>query len=185
MFLTPYPMASSQAQMGLPINITRRLRLHCPLVNLFQTAISEESLHAEMLQAFGVTLQKPGKDPTLINFHPISLLNSEVKIYAKLLATRLLDILPSLVQPDQKRFTKGRQAADATRRIINILHHAELTRTPSLLLAIDTERAFNRVHWCYMRLVLDKYGFSGVVLWSILALYSVYTSGLLSKKLTI
>lgn len=55
---------------------------------------------------------------------------------------------------------------------------------PSLLLSIDTEKAFNRVHWTYMEIVMSKFGLQGSILKAILALYScpsaqVYSSGFL------
>lgn len=73
---------------------------------------------------------------------------------------------------------------DATRLILNIIHHAE--RTPSLLLSIDAVKAFNRVHWIYMAQVLEKFGFKGNILSAIMVLYSTLSaqlkvSGLLSK----
>lgn len=138
-----------------------------------------------------VTLPKPGKDPaTPANFRPISLLNTDTKIYAKLLAKCLTDIIPFLVKSDQMGFIRRIQTSDTTRQILNIIHHAEQTRTPSLLLSIDTEKAFDRVHWQNMSSVLFKFGFQGTILSAILALYSqpsayVYTSGLLSKPFTI
>lgn len=87
-------------------------------------------------------------------------------------------------------FVRCRQSADATRIIVNIVHHAEGTRTPSLLLSIDAEKAFYRAHWQYISMVLSKFGFQGPILSSILALYSsptarVYTSGFLSKPFSI
>lgn len=75
-----------------------------------------------------VTLPKLGKDPTTpADFRPISLLNTDVKFYAKLIARQLTDVTPSLVKPDQMGFMRGRQSTDATRRIVNIMYHAEKT----------------------------------------------------------
>lgn len=144
-----------------------------------------------MLLALVITLLKPGKEPTTPkNFRPISLLNLNLKIYAKTLANRLIDILPSLIQMDQTGFTKGHQTSDATRKLINIIHHANTTGAPSLLLFLDAEKAFDRVNWNYLTLVLKKFGFEGHFLHAILALYStpsarVYTANLLSTPFQI
>lgn len=110
-----------------------------------------------MLQAYIVTIPQPGKEPTTpSNFRPISLLNTDMKFYAKILALRLLPILPLLSNPDQTGFTSGRQASDTTRRIINIIHYSSTHRMPSLVLLLEAEKAFNRVHWGYMTQTLKK-----------------------------
>lgn len=84
-----------------------------------------------MLCALIVALPKPGKDPVMPqNFRPISLLNNDLKLYARLLANRLVDLLPSLIHLEQSGFTKGRQTADAMSCLINIIHTANVTKTP-------------------------------------------------------
>lgn len=114
--------------------------------------MSSASFPSEMLKAYVVTIPKPVKEPTCpANFRPISLLNTDVKQYAKILAHRLLPILPSLIKPDQSRFTPGRQASDATRRVFNVMQYAGSCRVPSLLLSLDAGKAFDRIHWGYMR----------------------------------
>lgn len=84
----------------------------------------------------------------------------------------------------------GKQTSDATRQLVNIIIHAELGQTSFLLLSIDAEKAFNQVHWGYMRQVLRQFRFQGPILSAVLALYSnplfqVYTSSLLSKQFNI
>lgn len=144
-----------------------------------------------MLTATIITLPKPGKDPSLPqNFRPISLLNVDVKIYAKLIANRLSILLPKLINQDQEGFVSGRQANDATRRMINIIHSAEKLKMPSLLLTLDAEKAFDRVHWGYLVRVLEKFNIMGPIQKAIRASYSspsayVYTEGMFSKNFQI
>lgn len=66
------------------------------LCAIFNQAMISGTVLAEMLQATVITLPKPGKAPdTPANFRPISLLNSDIKLYAKLLANRKLKKLPT------------------------------------------------------------------------------------------
>lgn len=91
------------------------------LERVFEAAMSKASFLPEMLMATIVTLPKPGKETNVTqNFRPISLLNVDVKLYAKLLANRMTNLLPKLIDQDQVGF-----ATDATRRMVNLLHLAE------------------------------------------------------------
>lgn len=63
-------------------------------------------------------------------------------------------------------------------------------RTPSLLLSLDAEKAFDRVNWTYLHATLLKFGLQCHTLSAIMALYSkpsaqVYTSEMLSKPFPI
>lgn len=60
-------------------------RLH----DLFCTTLEQDALPDSMTEALIVVLPKPGKDKLLCgSYHPISILNSDVKVLAKLLALR-------------------------------------------------------------------------------------------------
>lgn len=144
-----------------------------------------------MLRALIITIPKPGKEPTTPqSFRSIFLMNNDLKIFAKLIAQRLIDILPLLIHPDQSGFTKGRQTMDATHRLINIIHLAREQRKPSLLLALDAGKAFDRIHWNYLAQVLSAFGFSSPIFTAIMALNTnhsveVYSSGMLSTPFSI
>lgn len=161
------------------------------LLPVFESATTTAKFPPEMLTATIITLPKPGKEPNLPqNFQPISLLNVDVKFHAKLIANRLSRILPNLINYDQVGFVMGRQTTDATRRMLNLLHLVEENKEPSLLLALDAEKAFDRVHWGYLSKVMDKFGLVGPLQNAIMALYSspsafVYTEGLFSKPFLI
>lgn len=104
------------------------------------------------------TIHKPGKFPhDPANYHPISLLNADLKFYAKL-ATRLAQHIARLVQPDQVGFIPHHQASDGTRHFVNLIHWAEHYQTPSLLILLDAGKALDRVHWEYLEAVLRKFG---------------------------
>lgn len=66
------------------------------LVKVFNKAASSGTLPKEMLQTLIIILPKPGKVVSIPkNVRPISLLNLDIKIYAKMLANRVMDITPS------------------------------------------------------------------------------------------
>lgn len=140
------------------------------------------SFPSEMLTATIVILPKPGKEPVSPeNFSPILLLIVDLKIYAKLIANRIACNLTSLIKQDQVGFVLGWQAPDATRRILNLIHHVETTGEPSLRLTLDAEKAFNRIHWGYMSQVLNTSGFTGQIHAAISALYTTPPAFVLSE----
>lgn len=134
------------------------------LQKLFNEAATSRSFPEEMLKAIIVTLPKPLKEPTnLQNFRPVSLLNTDLKIFSKIIANRLAEITPSLINMDQVGFVKYRQASDGTRKMINLLTILESKKELTAFLTLDAEKAFNRVHWGYLKATLSKFGTQGPI----------------------
>ncbi|XP_063819155.1 LOW QUALITY PROTEIN: uncharacterized protein LOC135057187 [Pseudophryne corroboree] len=156
------------------------------LTSTFNKILNGELFHSETTRALITVIPKPGKDHQQVsNYRPISLLNTDLKLFAKILALRLNPLLPSLIHPDQVGFVPTRQALDNTRRTINLIHHANSVKLPSLLLALDAEKAFDRVSWAFLDQTLRSFGVRGKFLHAISALYhnpstSVLTNGILS-----
>lgn len=80
-----------------------------PLCNYFNSINASNPVLPEALLAYLTVLPKGGKDPQICaNYRPISLLNSDTKLLAKILALRLQEYIGDLVRLDQTGFMKGR-----------------------------------------------------------------------------
>eukprot|EP00079_Xenopus_tropicalis_P032749 XP_017946520.1 PREDICTED: UDP-Gal:betaGlcNAc beta 1,4- galactosyltransferase, polypeptide 1, gene 1 isoform X1 [Xenopus tropicalis] len=96
------------------------------------------------LQAQIAVIPKPEKDHTNCkNFRPISILNLDIKLLAKIIASRLNQFLGQLIHKDQSGFIPKRQVTDNIRKIINLIHIAKTKDVPSMLLSLDLEKAFD------------------------------------------
>lgn len=96
----------------------------------------------ESLEALILTSKTKGPDgPT--HYRPISLLNTDIKLYAKLLTSRLTTFLPNLIHNNQVGFVPQRQTSNGNPRFLNLIQWAELHWTPSLLISLDAEKTFN------------------------------------------
>uniref|UniRef100_A0A8C5P6L6 Reverse transcriptase domain-containing protein n=1 Tax=Leptobrachium leishanense TaxID=445787 RepID=A0A8C5P6L6_9ANUR len=141
--------------------------------SLFASLRDGDKLHPHTLSATISVLKKPGKDDTDVrNYRPISLLNTDLKILAKIMANRLAPLLPALVHADQVGFIPGREARDATTRVLSAIGLAKRTHTGLLLLSTDVEKAFDRVSWRFLFSVLARMGVGGSFLSWLEALYA-------------
>lgn len=149
------------------------------LTKAFNNLSPTSNTMRDILEAHVTLIPKQGKDPSLVsNYCPISLLNVDLKLYAKVLANRILPLLPKLISLDQVGFVPGREARDNTIKALNIHHWLSKTSTKGFFLSLDEEKAFDRVAWDYMEATLRVMGFPSHLLQMILALYSAPTAKL-------
>ncbi|XP_044126392.1 receptor-type tyrosine-protein phosphatase beta-like [Bufo gargarizans] len=100
--------------------------------------LSGGSLAPHSLMAHITVLHKENKDPTCCsNYRPISLLNCDVKWWAKILAARLQDVLPDIVHEEQVGFVRGRQGSENTVRLLHLVNWAKRFSKP-LVLAVSS-----------------------------------------------
>lgn len=105
-------------------------------------------------------LSKPGKDdldPS--NYRPISLLNTNVKLLGKILATHVNDFLHTLIHGDQVGFIPHCQAGDNVRRVVHLVHIMKQRAIPGLLVSLDIQKAFDTVSWDYLQYVPQRWNF--------------------------
>lgn len=100
------------------------------------------------------------------------MLNSDVKLLAKVLASRLDPCLPALISEDQTGFVRGRQLSSNIRRLLNIVLSPDLSRVAEVVVSLDAEKAFDRVEWDYLFSALGKFGFGPNFISWIRLLYS-------------
>lgn len=106
-------------------------------------AFSRDTLGAHI-----TVIPKDNKDPTVCSsYRPISLLYTDLKLFTKILATRLARHLQSLVHLDQVGFIPTREAKDSTIKVLNLIHVANQTHTPTIFINTDAEKAFDSVNW--------------------------------------
>lgn len=90
-------------------NTSKCLKQYWPHTQLqmFDSVAASSSFPQEMLKALNITLLKPGKSlESPQNFWPILLLNIDLKLYVKIIALRLVDMLPTLISPDLPKADK-------------------------------------------------------------------------------
>lgn len=144
------------------------------LVRLYNHWVTANTINPEFILAHMATIPKPGKaTDNSANYRPIALLNTDITMYAKILANRLGPLLPELVWNDQVGFVMGKQAPDNTKKLLDILQVTEWVNFPMLLLSLDAEKALDRVNWTYMQAVLKQVGLSGNIFKAISWLYTV------------
>lgn len=91
---------------------------------LFSEIVDNKLLHSSARDGILTLLGKLDKDPLLVpNWRPITLLNTDYKLFAKVLANRLLHVLPQLVGDDQFGYIKGRSISDNLLDLFSIIQH--------------------------------------------------------------
>ena len=160
------------------------------LAKMYNDSLQEGRLPETLSMASIALLLKKDKDPTSCSsYRPISLLNVDCKILAKILALRLQRVLPEIISPDQTGFMVGRHSFFSTRRLLNIIFSPS-SDTPEIIVTLDAEKAFDRVEWGYLFFVLEKFGFDSQFIAWIKLLYaspsaSVHTNGIRSPPFSL
>lgn len=156
----------SPGEDGLTCEFYKRFarRLAPILLRLFLD-MQAEGRTAEGFSVSVVTLVfKKGNRSNLGNYRPISLLNVDYKIIAKVLSNRLRGVIGSVVGPTQAYSIPGRDISDVLLSLKYVL--SQMHSTGGIHVSVDFSKAFDRVEHGFLFSVLGKLGFgSGFIDW--------------------
>lgn len=131
------------------------------LIEIYQTMSESKQMSRSMSRGVITLIYKnKGDKKSLKNWRPISLLNVDYKIIAKVIANRMKGVLRSIISEEQTCCIPGRDIADNIMSIRDVIDFTECEDyEQGILLKIDQEKAFDRVSHKYMFNVLKAFNF--------------------------
>ena len=136
--------------------------LHSVLLECFRTG----SLPVSCQRAVLSLLPKKGDLALLKNWRPVALLCTDYKVLSRALSNRLKDILGILVQTDQSYCVPDRKIMDNIFLIRDVIDVCRSQNVNFGIVALDQEKAFDRVDHCYLFSALRAFGIGdGFLAW--------------------
>ena len=123
-------------------------------------------------------LAKDGDKKDLDNWRPLSLLCTDYKIIAKTIATKIKQVLPSVIHEDQSCSVPGRSIHNNLMLTRDILSYTSHKRIRGYIITVDQAKAFDMVHRGLVERILKKMNFGEDIMKWVHILYSDTKSAL-------
>jgi hypothetical protein len=147
---------------GLPVELYRRCKdVFVPLLARLYTAIGVTGcVPAGFTEGVIVTIYKSGPRSGTGNYRPITLLGTDYRLLAKILASRLSQVLGGVIGLEHGAFLPGRQIAD-NNRLLQLLPHALPVDSEAMVAFLDFRKAYDTVSRAFLFKLLQLAGLGG------------------------
>lgn len=130
------------------------------LFEALQECINNIELLPTMKQGLIILIPKPGKDKRILdNLRPITLLNTDYKLFTKALASRLKTGISQIISVTQSGFLKDRSIHNNIRLVFDLVEYGHLIEEDGLILFLDFYKAFDMVEHSFIFQTLKHFGF--------------------------
>jgi hypothetical protein len=127
-----------------------------------------------------VNIPKNTGDITPNGYRMITLMNTDYKILARILARQLKPIMAEQISSSQYCAIPGKSILEAVSVMRDVMAHAELKQTPLCILSLEFRTAFDRISHQYLFRILNGYGIGE---WFIDRIRSMYKNAMASLQI--
>ena len=182
------PSGKSPGVDGIPIELYRKFKDYfIPiLTELFSACMRTRSTPGDFSLGLMISLYKKGDPHQVSNYRPITLLNTDYRLFAKILSRRLVNPLARIISPEQTAFLPRRRIGDSIMLVQSMDALLKQQKQSALLVSCDFEKAYDTVSRAFLYNVMEASGFTRFVPLLQLLLSSTNTSafanGFVSKR---
>lgn len=135
-------------------------QLHNIYYDSIMFSLERGTLSSEQRAGIVTLIPKKNQDRLqLANWRPITLLNSDFKIFSKALADRIQMGIKDVISTDQTGFIKGRTIATNLTTVQMAIDQSNISSSSGLICAIDYRKAFDTIRWELIHQALEMFGF--------------------------
>ena len=130
------------------------------LLKLYHEIAQDQIFHLSVRRGIITLIEKQGRDPReLRNWRPISLLNTDLKIFSKIIALRLQQVTSEIIHHSQVGFIQHRYIGENIIKLLNIMEYCENNQKSAILISFDFEKAFDKISWKATYTALEAFNF--------------------------
>ncbi len=153
------------------------------LVKVILESVEQETLPPTLTQGLITLIPKPKKDHLLIdNWRPISLLNTDYKVFTSILAKRLKNVLDPITDETQSGFMRKRHISNNIRLVLDLIDYSSLCSDNSLIFFLDFYKAFDTVEYNFIFQTVEHFGFGDFFCKAVKTMYSKGNSSIRLKS---
>ena len=132
----------------------------CDLLAVVEESRQAGFIHGPINDTFIALIPKSDHAEGFDDYRPISLCNCLYKIISKVISRRLKEVLSQPISSEQFGFLEGRQIHEAIGVAQEGLHSMKVQKQKGAVIKIDLSKAYDRVSWLYIRMLLTHLVFS-------------------------
>ena len=144
---------------GLPVDVWRKCsNAVVPVLARLYTAMGrQQQLPLGFLDGLVTTLHKKGPREQPSNYRPITLLNSDYRVLAKIMATRLRAVQGTIIQPEQTGFLPDRHIGENI-LLAQLLPSALPPSSEAVAVFLDFHKAYDTIARQFLFAVMEAMG---------------------------
>ena len=164
--LTHMASGTSPGPDGVPVELFKRCReqFEPVLARLFSAVGAEGRTPPGFTDGAIITLPKGGDATQPGNYRPITLLNTDYRVLAKVLADRLLVSMGDVIDPAQTAFLRERRIGDNIMLLQLLPHSLAAQQRTALAAFLDVAKAYDTVDRGFLQHVMAAMGAGAALL---------------------